>query len=203
MSRPLNTYKAITMIELIVSMLIVTIVILSFYSLETFSHGQVINSERRAKVQNELSYALEYISKYAHQASGTKINPAFELTGTGFRVRVDFGKPQTPSNLVNSWITYSLSGKTLSVACSGSVNCPFTNEILSNRIISGFIADTIMPVNPANGFYVKIDPLGNFVDVGLVGRYTPTSPNNTPATKLTNPQVEMKTKIICNNCSTN
>jgi len=202
MNRPLNISKAITMIELIVSMLIVSIVVLSFYSMQTFSHGQVVNSERRSKIQNELTYAIEHMSKYVHQAVGNMNNHAIVSTAAGFKVRVDLGIPQTPSSLVDTWITYTLSGNTLSVACSGSVNCPFVTEELSNRIIDNFVADTLMPINPANGFYVKVDPLGALVDIGLVGRYNPLIAYSA-LTKSTNPQVEIKTKVICSNCSVN
>jgi len=203
MNHPLNTIKSITLLELLISILIVTIMILSFYSLQTFSQGQVINSERRAKVQNQLVYALEHMSKYVQQASGNKNNPPIVLTVSGFQVRVDFDNPQTPSDLANdAWVSYSLSGNTLSASCSGSARCPFVTETLSNKIIGNFVADTIMPNSPTDGFYVKVDPLGNLVDIGLVGRYDTSQPY-TLATRSTNPQVEMKTKIICNSYSTN
>lgn len=199
MSHPLNTSRSLTLVELLISLLIVSIMVLSFYGLETFSHGQMINSERRAKVQNQLAYALEHMTKYVQQANGDKNNPAIVLTGFGFQVRVDLNNPQTPSDLTDdAWVSYSLSGNTLSTSCSGSARCPFVTETLSSKIIGNFVADTIMPNNPTNGFYVKVDPSGNLVDVGLVGRYYTSS----PAT-LANPQVEMKTKIICNNSSIN
>jgi Tfp pilus assembly protein PilV len=204
MSHPLNTTKSITLVELLVSILIVTILVLSFYSLETFSHGQVINSERRAKVQNQLAYVLEHMSKYVQRASGNTANKPIVETATGFQVRVDFNDPQTPSVLADYTVGYSLDSAThtLSTTCSGSANCPFGTETLSNKIIGNFVSNAIMPNSPTDGFYVKVDPLGNFVDIGLVGCYNPSQPPNTAATRLTNPQVEMKTKLICNNSST-
>lgn len=207
MNYPLDTVKSLTLIELLVSIIIVSMIVLSFYSLETFSHGQMINSERRAKVQNQLTYALEHMSKYVQQANGNisdPVNPKpIVLTASGFQVRVDFRNPQIPSDLDNgAWVSYSLVGSTLSTNCSAygaSGTCGlFISETLTDKIIGNFVADTIMPNNPTNGFYVKVDSLGNLVDIGLVGRYDTSS-----LPSLSNPQVEMKSKIICNNSSAN
>lgn len=215
MNPPLNTTKSLTLIELIVSIIIVTMTVLSFYSLETFSHGQMINSERRVRVQNQLAYALEHMSKYVQQANGDKNNPPIiyypnPLTPTGFQVKYDCNSIQTPSDSTDDvWIYYTLnsSNHELSTGCSGA-NCGscspdrpvppvFPGEVLSNKIIANF-DNSIMPANPTKGFYVQVDSLGNLVDVGLVGRYDTSS-----SSALANPQVEMKTKIICNNSSTN
>ncbi|TAM36200.1 hypothetical protein EPN54_05760 [bacterium] len=123
----------------------------------------------------------------------------------GFQVRVDFNSTQTPSNFADdAWVSYSFSAtNTLSTACtpeSGGTCGSFTGEALSNRIVSGFISGT-MPNNPTNGFYVSIDPSGNMVEVGLVGRYNPSQSPTTAVMRLLNPQVEMKAKILCNNAS--
>lgn len=213
MNSPLNITKSITLIELLVSIIIVTMMVLSFYGLETFSHGQVINSERRAKVQNQLAYVLEHMSKYVQQANGymgdpANPKPAIVLTASGFQVRYDCNTAQTPSDLTDDvWVYYTLNSAKheLSAGCSG-LNCASCSpdrpvppvspgEVLSNKIIGNF-NNSILPVNPTDGFYVQVDPLGNFVDIGLVGRY-----DNSSSTSLTNPQVEMKTRIICNNSS--
>ncbi len=205
----LSGIKSITLIELLISIVIISVMMLSFYSLEEYSHSRVIYSVRRAKVQDDLNYALEYISKYVQQANGTKGDPGILLTGSGFRVRVDLhaGPLQTPSNTSDDgWISYSLSGNTLSASCSGTCGS-FVNEAhLSDRIITGF-SNTVMPDpmpnSPADGFYVRIDPAGsgmsNVVEVALVGRYDPT----TAAQITSNPQVGMKSRLICVSCSTN
>ncbi len=202
-----ESIKSITLIELLVSIVILSIMVLIIYGIYTFSHSQVLNADRRTKVQNELTYALEHMSKYVQQANGDTNNPPIKVypnppeTQTGFQVRVDFNNPQTPSSLADdAWISYYLSGNILTAACSGT-GCPFVSEALSNRVIANFI-DGIMPNSPTDGFYVKIDSSGSLVDIGLVGRYKPTE-DTSLATRFTNPQVEIKTKIICNNSSTN
>jgi Tfp pilus assembly protein PilV len=206
--------KSVTLVELIISILIVALMVLSFYSLETFSHKQVINADRRTKVQNSLSYCLQHMSKYVQQASGYKSDSGIQLIANGFKVRVDSylfqNPPILPTTDLNDdvWISYTLSGNALSTSCTpfGTGSCgSFLPEVLSNYIVAGF-NNNVLPVIPvysaSNGFYVQIDALGNFVDVGLVGRYYPTV-LPTRATKLTNPQVAIQTKLICNNSSTN
>ena len=196
----LKKIRGLTLIELIMAVVIMSLVIVGIYNIETFSNGQVIDSDRRAKVQNDLAYILEHMSKYVQQANGNVINPTFMYTGTGFKARVDLNNPQTPSNLADdAWVSYSLSGNTLSTSCSGSCGT-FVSENLSDKIIANFRPNTIMPHAPVDGFYVEIDPAGNFVDVGLVGRYWPAE---SPAIRKINPQVEMRAKLICNNSSAN
>lgn len=205
--------KSVTLVELLISMMVVAIIVLSFYSLESYGHQQVLSANRRAKVQNSLAYCLEYMSKYIQQANGNLSRRAIQYYPTagpvtGFRVYVDLRFPQTPSELSDdSWIDFTLSANTLTATCTANGGtCPFTTENLTNKIVAGVVGDTIMPSSPANGFYIKIgtltDTLGTFVDIGMVGRYYPTVATSL-ATRLTNPQVEMKTQIICNNSSTN
>ena len=166
-------------------------------------------------MQNELTYALEHMSKYVQQANGNLSRNAIQyypdplsaVTATGFRVYIDLNSTQTPSVYTDDgYIDYTLSSNTLTATCTANGGiCPFTTENLTARIIAGVVGDTIMPNSPTSGFYIKIgsltDTLGTFVDIGLVGRYYPTVATSL-ATRFTNPQVEMKTKLICNSCST-
>ena len=203
---PCSSLRAVTLLELLISITIVSIMVLTIYGIYTYSHLQMLNVERREEVQNGLSYALEYMSKYVQQANGITGSPPIILypnssSPTGFQVRVDFNAPSTPSNLSDdAWVSYSLSGNTLTAACTGT-GCPFTSQVLSINIIANFVNGTI-PATPTSGFYTSIDSLGNVVDVGLVGQYYPTVAITT-ANKLTNPQVVLRTKIVCNNASTN
>ncbi|MHB8155663.1 MAG: PilW family protein [Candidatus Omnitrophota bacterium] len=204
--------KSVTLMELLISMVVVSIMVLSFYSLETFGHQQVMSVARRAKVQNSLAYALEHIGKYAQQANGDFSNKAIRYYGaTGFSVYVDLrssedpGNRRTPSNFTDDGrIDYTLSGNTLTATCTANGGtCPFATEILTDRIITGVVVGSIIPASPTSGFYVLVDPSGSFVDIGLVGRYAPTETPADALARLKNPQVVMKTRLICNNAPTN
>ncbi len=172
----------------------------------------MISSDKRAKLQNEVSYALEHMSKYIQQANGNLSRNAIQYyplglpptSATGFRVYIDLRNPQTPSDLTDDgYIDYTLSSNTLTVACTANGGtCPFTpaTENLTGKIIAGVAGDTIMPETPAldKGFYVKVTDQGMAVDIGLAGRHSPlvlASPDN--------PQVSMKTRLISSCSSAN
>jgi len=195
--------------------MVVGIMVLSFYSLENYSHQQVISADRRTKVQGTLAFCLEHMTKYIQQATGDKNTLAIQYypnpsTPSGFQVNYDC--KSTPSDLTDDvWIYYTLSGNSLSVACSGS-SCGSTSkcsevpvapgEVLSSNIVARF-SSGVLPEPLTSGFSVNVDALGNFVDIGLIGRYRADLPKSTGTTGFQNPQVEMKTKIICNSSSTN
>jgi len=203
--------KSVTLIELLISMVVISIMVLSFYSLETFGHQQVMSAARRTKVQNSLAYALEHIGKYVQQANGDSSNKAIRYYGaTGFSVYVDLRSSDdlsnrlTPSDFTDDGrIDYTLSGNTLTATCTANGGtCPFTTEVLTDRIIAGVVVGSTIPASPGSGFYVLVDPTGSFVDIGLVGRYTPTDTPADALARLKNPQVVMKTRLICNSVST-
>lgn len=204
----ISRIKSVTLIELLISLVVVSIIVLSFYSLEEYAHKQVIYSQRRSKVQNELTFALEHMGKYVQQGSGDVSRPAIQIfppgNPDGFLVWVDFNG--TPSDLSDDGrIRYRLQNNELKVSCTNS-SCPGSfDETLSTRIANG-VVDGVFPDpmldNPAAGLYVNLIDAGT-IEIGLVGRYYPNVPT-TSATRLsTNPQVGMKARLICNSCSTN
>jgi Tfp pilus assembly protein PilE len=183
--------RGINLIELIVSVVLMSLVLLCFFSIDLFSRNHVISSEKRSKVQSEVVRAIEYMSKYVQQGIGDFNNQpitAYPFLGaqTGFRVRVDLNAPQTASDLSDdTWVNFYLDGTALK-ALQGA-----TTEALSERIVGVFITE-VMPESPAGGFYVKITDQGTAVDIGLVGRHNPAI-----AASLDNPQVAMKTRLVC------
>lgn len=196
--------KSVTLVELLIALMAASIMVLSFYGFVNYGTRLVGSADRRAKVQNGLSYCLEHMGKYVQKAIGNKNNPAMELTANGFRVRVDFRNPQVPSDLNGAWVNYSLAGNTLSVTCSGVCAAPFVSgvpESLSSKIMDGFVNASLpdpLPASPS-GFYVHRNLDSNLVEIGLVGRYDPAKAID----PVTNPQVAMKISLLCNSSSTN
>lgn len=213
--------KAVTLIELIISVIIVSTVILSFYSIDTFSRNQVIRSERRTKVQNELSYALAHMNRYVQIANGYVSDPSDpndpmrgiqyfpQGNPDGFQVQVDFNG--TPSDFSDdAWVRYRFkNNNTIEASCSGG-SCPasfINNENLTsdNRILTGFVKDCILSdplpgcAGGGEGFFVNIADNGSSVDIGLIGRFRADAGED----KIRNPEVAMKAKLICHSCSTN
>ena len=185
--------QAITLIELLVSVIVIAIMVLSLYSINIFSRKRLFNTERRTILQNELSFALEHMSKYVAQGIGDISSPPITAIANGFRVRVDTG---TPANSNDDYVVqYLLTGNILSSSCF-TAPCPANvTQTLSNKIVS-------IAANVYNDDDLVISGGGNAVDVLLVGRYDPADINTGPLYPK-NPQVEMKTKIVCNSASTN
>jgi len=184
-----NKKNGVNLIELIVCMILMSLVVLGFFSIEIFSRHHVVSSDRRSKLQVDISYSIEYISKYVQQSTGDVNNPPITLvtisSSDGFRVRVDLNDPKTPGNLSDdTWVNFYLDGyelKTLQGA---------TTEVLTNKIVGAF-EGSVMPEFPDKGFYVSITDQGTAVDIGLVGRYDPAS-----AASADNPQIAMKTRLV-------
>ncbi len=206
---PFFPFRGLTLIELMIAIILMGMLVLGFYSIDLFSRYHVISSDKRAKLQNEISYALEYMSKYVQQSIGDVNNPPIKRypdsgSQTGFQVRRDLNSPQTPSNLADdSWVSFSLSNNEITAQCAGP-GCPFVSESLTKKISGSFVADTVMPETPpeGEGFYVRItDPgpnQGMAVDIGLKGRHSPAV-----AVSQDNPQVSMKTRLISSCSSAN
>lgn len=178
--------KSITLIELLVAMAMLGILILGFSSIDLFSRYHALSSERRAKLQNEVSYALAHMNKNVAQGMGNVAQPPLEaIANSGFRVRVDRNIPPTPQILTDdTWLNYTLSNNTLSFTWDSNT------EPLSNYIVSGVVSG-IMPSDPdTGGFYINLTENGSVIEVGLVARFDPAV-----AKSVDNPQVAMKTRL--------
>ena len=68
----LRRNKSLTLFELIVALTLFSMMILGFASLDTFGRHHVISSERRAKMQNGLSFVLEHMTKHIADAIGNE-----------------------------------------------------------------------------------------------------------------------------------
>jgi len=188
--------KAVTLLEMIIVIVLMFLLVLGFYSVGSFSRHHVADSDKRAKIQNELSYALEHMAKYVQAGTGNSASLAIQLYNhgsapAGFKVRVD--SLQTPEDLEDdTTMNYYLDGNTLYAGIEGS-----DPEVLSDKILTNF-STGIMPDVPLAGFYVDINPSGTAVEVGLVGRDKPTEDAG-----IDNPQVVMKTKLFSGSASAN
>jgi hypothetical protein len=197
--------SGISLIELIIAVILVTVVILGIMSIDNFGRYHLITSDRRARLQSEVSYTLEHMHKYIVQGSGNSMYPPIErlAANNGFRVRVDRNNPATPSDLTDdTWVSYTLgsgaSSNTLTCTLRNTTGPVISTEILATRVLAG-VAYGIMPSPAVSGFNINITdpgPNGSAVEIGLVSRWDPAN-----ASSSDNPQVEMKTKILAASAS--
>ncbi len=178
----MNKRTGITLIELIIAISLLGVIALAFTSIQSFSQYHAIGSDHRAKVQNELSYALEHIAKNVQRAAGDYHKPPIELVANGFRVRVDDRATPVPGDYNNdTWYSYVLSGNSLS--CNG--------EVLSTRVVSG-VNNNYPTSAPANtGFNFGLPDSGmTCVAIMLRGRYYPANSVN-----IDNPEAMMGSRF--------
>ena len=62
--------EGLTILELLVVAVLLSLISLGFFNLHIYSQDQVFQSDRRAKVQNEISFVLEHMTK---QIKGTNL----------------------------------------------------------------------------------------------------------------------------------
>ncbi len=68
----LHPNKSVTLIELLIAIALFSMVILAFSSISLFSQYHLLTSERRARVQNELSYVVDHMTKEISKAIGNE-----------------------------------------------------------------------------------------------------------------------------------
>jgi len=138
--------RGITLLELLVSLVLLSIITIGLSSIDLFGRFHVISSDRRAQVQNALSYVLEEMSKDVIRAKGDFGNPGIVPAGTGFSVRIDNNTPP---------VIYALSGSQITK----------DGASLNSR-------DVIVP-GPTPGFAYGILDNGVGIEIRLIGRYQP------------------------------
>jgi Tfp pilus assembly protein PilV len=178
----MNRRLGVTLLELTIAVSLLGVIALALTSIQSFSQYHAIGSDRRAKVQNELSFVLEHIAKNVQRATGDYNNPPIQAITNGFRVRVDDNATPTPSTYTDdTWYSYVLSGYSLS--CNG--------EVLSTRIVSG-VNSNYPTVSPANtGFNYGLPDSGmTSISVMLRGRYYPADSVN-----IDNPETMMGSRF--------
>jgi len=182
-----NQNKSLTLIELILAITLVGVIILGINSINIFSHYQVISSDRRAKLQNDLSYCLDHITKEGLRAIGNEkvfgLNSAVNVSGSRLSFFIDGNKNGRIDGVNTStgdyWIRYSLASNQLSYCstCTTATSCS-NCSVLSNKITA------FTPFKSANF------SSGTYIDVAITGRWDPGS-----AVSADNPEASMRSTI--------
>ncbi|MCX5710315.1 MAG: hypothetical protein NT088_06330 [Candidatus Omnitrophica bacterium] len=199
--------KSVTLVELLIAISLIFLVVMGISSMEVFSRQHLIGSSRRSLLQNELSSALEHISKNIARATGNQSaagNQPIQLLANGFSVRVD--TKQTMQDLSDdlvfsytSTLDPTTGSYTLSCKCVGS-DCP-ADIVLSSHlrpnVTNGVMTDSIAP-DALSGLYIDLpaEDKGTTAEIGLVARYYPDK-----AISSNNPQIQMKSRMHTSNAS--
>lgn len=219
----LTLNRSATLIELMIAVALLSIVALSLSSVHLFSRYHLNTSERRAKLQNEVSYILEHMTKEISKGIGNEwvygggTTVLAEDTSASavkrIRVKIDDSNPLGQYNNGDHWIGYTYTpGSDYELAyCSNfgtDVNpaavCQATTSVLSNKVTS---FDMTVPKSP--GTSVSPCPSGpdsqcltdNYVDINITACWNPA--DSSTFNKPDNPCVTMREAISMPSVSTN
>jgi Tfp pilus assembly protein PilW len=203
MAGRLNT--GVSLLELLIAMVLFATISLGFFALDTFSRRQVLYSERQAKVQNEVSIALEHITREVTRAVGSTAitgQSPVDLTAisgdAALRVYVDLaadgisagdGRWGTPGD---RWRAYRFTGA--SGAVSGRYQLWYYPNYVNNSSTSEVIARNI------DGF--NVSTTSNYVTVSIDGCWDPAGAIGACGSAQ-NPRVSMVVSIYMPSVSTN
>lgn len=70
---PVNFRKSVTLIELLIAMSLLAVMILGINSIDIFSRFHFFSTDRQAKVQNDVSFCLEHMTKNLASAIGNEL----------------------------------------------------------------------------------------------------------------------------------
>jgi prepilin-type N-terminal cleavage/methylation domain-containing protein len=202
-----NTH-GMTLLELLIALVLLSLIALGFTGLHSFSHYQVISSERQTKIQNEVSFCLAHMTKEISKAIGNErvdglysvINELDIGSDKAIRAYIDANKNgwrDSPPD--DYWIAYLLTSAGQLQHCQQCTDSDCTtcilNDSLSTKIANFNI--NVLRVEPTatNCPNCLID---NYVEITLTGRWQPGQ-----GVSVDNPEITMRNRIKMPSVSTN
>ncbi|MDP2941213.1 MAG: hypothetical protein Q8N85_03040 [Candidatus Omnitrophota bacterium] len=117
--RPPLRRQSLTLIELLIAVILLSVIVLAFSNIQIFGHFQVLTGDRRAKVQNEAARVIAHMSKEISRAIGNealnnvKVIDTQDITNDGETKRIKIyvdgnsnGKSEYPADDTDYWIAY-------------------------------------------------------------------------------------------------
>lgn len=99
MNRLFKNQTGLTMIEIMITVLLMSVVFLGVSSLYVTSQKFYITSSGKAIIGNEVQYAIQHIYKYVVRGMGDKNTPAFQITSaTQLDISINDSDPLTSAN---------------------------------------------------------------------------------------------------------
>jgi hypothetical protein len=200
--------NALTLLELLIAVILTAIIAVSTFSMDLVGRYHIITVDRRRRVQNQVSDALEHMSKNIINTIGNwrTGEPAVDINGTSIAVYVDRaldgtvgdGKRGTGGDL---WIAYRHRNGT---APAGQ---QYRVEYCANYSNASSACNTAWTVIAKNisEFYPTKTGNDTFVTVNITGCWDPSQPDptNKSCGSADNPAVSMRTRFNLPSVSNN
>lgn len=75
--------KGVTLIELLIAIVLLSMVVVGFFGIDRFANQQLLGTDRRARLQNEVFYVLSHMNKNLTNAIGDTVSNAVQITPSG------------------------------------------------------------------------------------------------------------------------
>lgn len=98
--------QSVTLIELLIAIVLLSVIVLGFFSIDTFSRFHLASSDKRAQIQNEASFVLEHMSKTISQGIGDETNPSGNPSSRAVDTATIGG-----DTAIQVWIDYNQNGR--------------------------------------------------------------------------------------------
>lgn len=183
--QPSGKHRGITLVELMIVLILLSVLALGFSSIYIFAHQNLVVAVRRARLQNEMSYFIEHISKNvlgtrtrggAVGTASLAVRTVSVVGGYYLYIRVDSNQ--------DGALTAS------DAEISYYADFAPTYQVLFSDPDLGINNEVICP-NHITFFFVSRYPNRNYFDVILQSRWSPAS-----LISLDNPAVTMRSRII-------
>ncbi len=217
--------SAITLIEILIGVVILGVIVLGMASIDSFTNYHFFSSDRRAKVQNDVSVILDHMNKEITRAIGNElingantvlnVNP-FPSGDSAIRVYIDAsgnGQREAPQNgpaaNEDHTIYYRLntSGATqefefCQIARRGPENANSTNCLSGQDIVLGTSITELTILPTPTTFNASGQLQENHIRIRLTGCW---DPDGTPYAcgEAINPTVSMETTVVMPSVSVN
>ncbi len=170
--------KSLTLIELLITMVLISVVILSVYGLYNLSFNIFKSSDRRAEVVNELSYVIDHIDKSVYLGTGWVDRPAVSVTTAGapdFTVEI-FQDLDAAGNHLHTPADFNDDRIARYIFDAGDNTITFEINDLGPEILTSRLVDPD-PADPSDDLNIDIDD-GELVIDNLNFRYDPGEPED-------------------------
>ncbi|MCM8797489.1 MAG: prepilin-type N-terminal cleavage/methylation domain-containing protein [Candidatus Omnitrophica bacterium] len=192
--------SGISLIEMLVTLVLLSILVLGVSSIDVFSHYHLFTADRRAKLQNEVSYLLEHMAKNLLLAIGNPalgesvVDTSSPVSGYSSALHVYVDANASGSRDTDDyWVAYGFNNSVGAVRycgnCSGNpcTTCNIEWENISTRISS---------------CSWNYDTSANYINVTVVSCWDLTQAKY-PCNTSNNPQITMNSTIKLPSVATN
>lgn len=188
--------KAFTLLELLISLVVLTIIVLGLFNIQTFCDYQVVGAARKAQLQNEASVILEKMAKSLVDATSVPGINATVFTTSGsnkimraFRDTDGNGMPDAGSD---DWVEFNYNSTKYTLAYCKNATYPgggcAVPDILTTKMISTMGSPDVTFNNATS-----------YLDVNIMLCWDPSLNGSADLSfrcgSLKNPKVQMRARI--------